>query len=83
MVEANYGCSKDDLLKEFGNRGIEARPFFMPLHTLPPYRSYQAYQVSNALELYDKGINVPSNFTLEDDDLRFVVDTIKHMAQDL
>ncbi|MFC1717673.1 DegT/DnrJ/EryC1/StrS family aminotransferase, partial [Candidatus Poribacteria bacterium] len=59
------------------------RGFFIPLHTLPPYRSYQAYEISDAIELYDRGINVPSHTTLGEDDLRIVVDTIRHLARDI
>ena len=81
LVETDYGKSKDELLKELNDKGIEARAFFIPLHTLPPYRSYQAYQISKALELYDKGINLPSHTTLEEEDLEIVVDTIKNFAQ--
>jgi perosamine synthetase len=81
LVEADYGKSKDELLKELNDKRIEARAFFIPLHTLPPYRSYQAYQISKALELYGKGINLPSHTTLEKKDLNFVVDTIKNFAK--
>ena len=78
LVGKDYGRSKDELLKELNRKRIEAREFFIPLHTLPPYRSYQAYQISKALELYDKGINLPSHTTLEEDDLEIVVETIKN-----
>jgi perosamine synthetase len=81
LVETDYGRWKDELLKELNDKGIEAREFFIPLHTLPPYRSYQAHRISNALNLYNKGINLPSHITLEEDALRFVVDTIKSFAQ--
>lgn len=83
LVEAGYGRSRDELLEVFGDRGIEARSFFIPLHTLPPYRSYQSYQISNAVKLYDKGINVPSHTTLTENDLKLVADAIKCLAQDL
>jgi perosamine synthetase len=83
LVEADYGRPKDELLKKLGDKGIEARAFFMPLHTLPPYRSYQSYQISNAIKLYDKGINVPSHTALVEDDLKFVADAVKCLARDI
>ncbi len=83
LIGADYGRSKDELLKEFSDKEIEARGFFIPLHTLPPYRSYQAYKISDAIELHDRGINVPSHTTLGEDDLRIVVDTIIHLARDI
>ncbi len=81
LVGTDYGRTKDELLAKLNSSGIEARGFFIPLHTLPPYRSYQAYQISNAVELHDRGINVPSHTTLREDDLRIVVDAIKRLAQ--
>lgn len=83
LVEANYGKSKDELLEKLNNEGIVARGFFIPLHTLPPYRSYYAHQISNATKLHDKGINVPSHTTLEENDLKIVVDAIKCSARNL
>lgn len=77
LVEADYGKSKDELLKELNDKGIQARAFFMPLHILPPYQPYQAYRISEALELYDKGINLPSHVALQEQDLDVVVKVIK------
>jgi len=81
LVEEDYGRSKDELLKELNDKNIVAREFFIPLHTLPPYQSYQAYRVSKALEIYNKGINIPSHPTLEKEDLEFVTETIKNFQE--
>jgi perosamine synthetase len=35
--EADYGCSRDELMARLAERRIETRPFFIPLHRLPPY----------------------------------------------
>lgn len=78
LVESDYGKSKDKLLKILNDKGIEARSFFIPLHTLPPYRKYQSYRISVADELYKKGMNIPSHPTLSEEDLNFVVDAIRH-----
>ena len=36
--EAEYGCSRDELMRLLDKEGIETRPFFIPLHSLPPFR---------------------------------------------
>lgn len=77
LVGAECNGLKDELLSELNSKAIEARAFFIPLHTLPPYRSYQAYRISTASDLYDRGINLPSHTGLEEDDLEFVVETIR------
>lgn len=35
---ARYGASRDELMAHLADLGIETRPFFIPLHSLPPYR---------------------------------------------
>lgn len=34
---ARYGKDRDELMRLLDTEGIETRPFFVPLHTLPPY----------------------------------------------
>ena len=80
LVEPDFNCSKDKLLETLNDKEIGARAFFIPLHTLPPYRSYQAYRVTNALNAYDRGISLPGHTTLAEDDLEIVVDTIRNLA---
>jgi len=36
--EAAYGAVRDELIAYLADRGIETRPMFIPLHTLPPFR---------------------------------------------
>ena len=80
LVETEYGASRDGLLNHLNENSLEARAFFTPLHTLPPYHRYRAYQITNALDAYSRGMNLPSHVMLEEDDLRIVVDTIKFLA---
>ncbi len=80
LVEPEFGSSKDELLKALNDREILARAFFIPLHTLPPYHSYQAYRIANALTAYNRGMNLPSHTILKEEDLEIVVDTIKSLV---
>ncbi|MCH8289750.1 DegT/DnrJ/EryC1/StrS family aminotransferase, partial [Candidatus Poribacteria bacterium] len=77
LVEKAYGKRKDELLKTLNERQIEARSFFIPLHTLPPYRKYQVYQIDHAPQAYEKGLNLPSHVTLTEADLEIVVGVIR------
>jgi perosamine synthetase len=36
--EDELGCSRDELMAALAAEGIETRPMFIPLHTLPPFR---------------------------------------------
>ena len=62
LVEENFGLSHDELMFRFKENGIDSRPFFYPIHTMPPYKSGESYPITE--ELSRKGINLPSAVTL-------------------
>jgi perosamine synthetase len=68
LVEKEYGISRDSLMQKLNEEKIEARPFFMPIHDMPPYKDCTHGELSVTKELYEKGINLPSSvgLTLED-----------------
>jgi perosamine synthetase len=55
-------------------RGIDWRPFFVPIPSLPPYRDGRRYPV--AAELGARGLNLPSGPLLTGAQIRFVCDAI-------
>lgn len=55
-------------------RGIDWRPFFVPIPELPPYRDGQRYPV--AAELGARGLNLPSGPLLARSQIRFICDAI-------
>jgi len=64
-----YGSSRNDLMRAMALEGIDTRPFFIPLHTLPPYREksmQRGERLGVTLELARSGINLPT-YTLMDE----------------
>ena len=59
--------SRDLVTAALAGVGVETRPFFVPLHLLPPYASEEPRPVSESLAR--RGINLPSGPTLSDDDV--------------
>jgi perosamine synthetase len=68
------GLSRDQLTAELESRGIETRPFFIPLHLQPPYRQYGEFPVST--EISTTGISLPSGNDISDAEIDRVCDTI-------
>ena len=60
-------------------RGIDSRPFFVPLHELPPYRQDAPFPVATALGA--KGINLPSGTGLRSDEIATVCDALRELAR--
>jgi perosamine synthetase len=61
---------RDGVMADMARAGIETRPFFVPLHALPPYREPdgdQRYPVSTALGA--RGISLPSSASLTEDQM--------------
>ncbi|HEY8489871.1 MAG TPA: DegT/DnrJ/EryC1/StrS family aminotransferase [Dehalococcoidia bacterium] len=81
--EAAYGRSRDRLMALLDEAGIETRPFFIPLHTLPPFRA-GSRQRGERLPVTDRlgatGLTLPTYNALSEDDIARVVEVIRCAA---
>ena len=55
--------SLDEVRSRLEERGVDSRPFFHPIHTLPPYASGERLPVAEDLAAH--GLNLPSGVGLE------------------
>jgi perosamine synthetase len=74
LVERPYPLSRDELIPALRSQGIDSRPFFHPIDTLPPYRAAEPLPVS--LRLSQCGLNLPSAPALTDEQVQRVCDAI-------
>jgi perosamine synthetase len=74
LVEKDFGLDRDAVMACLGRRGIEARPVFYPIHTLPMYDRGQRFPVAE--EIGRKGINLPSGATLTPEQVDLVCDAL-------
>lgn len=72
VVEDEYGLSRDDLIKILGRNQIETRPFFMPIHKMPPYKDCRHGDLSVTEELSRKGLNLPSSVGIRKEEIEKV-----------
>ena len=56
---------------------IEARPLWKPMHRQPVYRNAPAYVNGVSEALFNVGICLPAGPYVSDDDVRYIIDTIK------
>jgi perosamine synthetase len=78
--EAEYGCSRDELMRLLDKEGIETRPFFIPLHSLPPFReeSRLRSEYLPVTELLSAtGINLPTFAGLTEQDIGTIAIAIR------
>jgi perosamine synthetase len=79
LVEPAFGVDREAVRAGLRERGIDSRPFFVPLHELPPYR--QAAPGPVALALSAKGINLPSGTGLRSDEIGQVCHALRELAR--
>ncbi len=78
-----YGQTRDELADRLDAKGIETRPFFIPLNTLPPFREGalrrgDAVPVSESLGA--SGLNLPTFGGLTEEDQERVIESIRSLA---
>lgn len=72
LIEEEYGVSRDELIQRLWEAGIEARPFFMPVHEMPPYKNCRCGTMTITNELALKGVNLPSSVSLSKEEIEKV-----------
>jgi len=78
--DKQYGRARGDLMLILDQEGIETRPFFMPLHRLPPFRE-ESSRRDERLPFTDMfgsiGLNLPTYAGLRYDDIKLICEVIR------
>jgi perosamine synthetase len=72
---------RDEVMSALDARGIETRPFFHPMHTLPMYRDGEPRDFPVADDLAGRGINLPSSAGLSDEDVDRVATELLRLTE--
>jgi len=78
IIDLPYPKTRDQLIKILDKENIETRPFFYPLHVLPPYRTSGDFNTASYLSKH--GINLPSAVTIKEKDIVKVTNIIRRYA---
>ena len=84
LIDAEqFGCNREQLALSLKASGVDTRPFFEPLHRLPPYR-IAATERGTKLPITDalasSGLMLPTYPTLTDEQVAFICETIRTLA---
>jgi perosamine synthetase len=77
--EDKFDMSRDDLMKRLEEKGIETRPFFYPMHVMPPYENNGKFHVAE--EISRKGFNLPSGVNLTQTIIEEIVNITEEVAK--
>lgn len=79
LIEPAFGRDREAVREGLRARGVDSRPFFVPLHELPPYRSDAPFPRATALSR--RGINLPSGTGLTLDEIATVCRALRELAR--
>jgi perosamine synthetase len=75
------GCSRDELAAALDVAGIETRPFFRPLHTMPPYANGSWTNLDVTERVAASGLNLPTSAMVRDPELDRIAEAIGSLAR--
>ena len=78
LVEEDYALSRDDLMVALKSRGVDTRPFFYAIHTMPCHHREQSLPVAEGLAA--SGINLPSSVKLTESQIDYICQQIAELA---
>mgnify|MGYP001137170288 CR=1 FL=1 len=83
LVGEEYPLSRDELAAALHQRGVDTRPFFRAIHTMPCHHreSPRAGALPIAEDLSARGINLPSSTKLTGEQIDFVCQQIRDLAR--
>ncbi len=79
LVEDRYNLSRKKLMKALALRGVETRPTFYPISTMPPYRNGNL-RFSVAERISKRGLSLPSFPLLKEKTIREICRVIGELA---
>lgn len=82
--EAEFGCSRDQIIEALAAKGIESRPFNYPLHWLPPFRELAAKRGDScpvSEHLSRVGMYLPSSTDITDEETDVVCNAMRTIAK--
>ncbi|HZH30366.1 MAG TPA: DegT/DnrJ/EryC1/StrS family aminotransferase [Pyrinomonadaceae bacterium] len=86
VLDSNYGIEKDALQQQLSAEGIDCRPFFHPLSSIPAYAALPQAEEARArnrvsYEICPYGINLPSGLNLTREQVKYVCDKLKGLLE--
>ena len=81
--QEKFGMDRDELAVALEMKGIESRPFFVPLHTLPPYEGGVSAEARFPVteQLGRDGLNLPTFGGMTDEQVAYVCQAIAELQR--
>jgi len=81
VLKPSSRIGRTELIEALASRGIETRPFFFPIHTMPMYSSHNhtdRYPVAEVVSA--RGLNIPSSANLTIEEIDYICEWILRLV---
>jgi len=78
LIEKEFGLTRDQLADKLAVKGIDSRPFFVPMNKLTPYRTPERFPVAESLSR--RGISLPTFDSLGKNSIKRICRIIKELS---
>lgn len=82
VTDCQPNANVEALRVALDSANVEARPLWKPMHKQPVYKDAPAYTNGVSEELFAVGICLPAGPYVSDEDVKYIVDTIKANIED-
>ncbi|MEC8043273.1 MAG: aminotransferase class I/II-fold pyridoxal phosphate-dependent enzyme [Verrucomicrobiota bacterium] len=73
----------ENVISELLSRGIETRPFFHTLNSMPPYMDYRtSISLDNSETISQRGLSLPSSVDLREEELQTISQNLIHIIRE-
>ncbi|OGO03618.1 MAG: aminotransferase DegT [Chloroflexi bacterium RBG_13_53_26] len=83
LIGDDFGVGRNELMQRLKEKGIDTRPFFIPMHMQPAFLTMGLFKEESypiAEDLSRRGLYLPSGSGLRDEDLNYVCRSIREIA---
>jgi len=78
ILNYDFGITRDEFIQKLKEWNIDSRPFFYPMSHMP---MFETQHNPIAERLAKNGINLPAGHNLEEEDIAYVCDVVKHILR--
>jgi len=73
--------TRDDIMDELSEKGIETRPGFYPASKMPPYKNYRKDSVCHSESISSQIVLLPTFLSLDDDTIKYICDNLEQVLE--
>ncbi|NMC62912.1 MAG: LegC family aminotransferase [SAR324 cluster bacterium] len=72
-----YHRSRDELMEALAAKDIQTRPVWYPNHLQKMYKGCQAFEIENAVRLWEQTVNIPCSTNLSESEIAQVITALR------